>query len=329
MNIFYQRITGDIHKFIKLFHKVKGKEVLMQYWRAHILVFALMEFLLLGYSEKSLEILRLSANNRILCKLRKKYKRFITEYKDKEIINTCHESSGNIWVCWFQGMKKAPDIVQQCYQSLLQNIKDREIILITEDNYKNYVKFPDVIQKKIEQGIISKTHMSDLLRLELLVNYGGTWIDSTVYCTGEVPEYMLNSELFVFQKLKPGLDGHCTSISNWFITAEKENPILKLTLALLYQYWYTYDKLIDYFIFHDFFQLSTECYPEVWKKVIPVSNSTPHILLLRLFEKFDRKVWNSIKQQTCIHKLTYKFDEKNNFIPDTYYHEIFNKGCEK
>ena len=35
----------------------------------------------------------------------------------------------------------------------------------------------------IDSGQITKTHLSDLLRLELLIRYGGTWIDATVFCT--------------------------------------------------------------------------------------------------------------------------------------------------
>ena len=70
------------------------------------------------------------------------------------------------------------------------------------------------------------------------------------------------------------------------------------------------DSLIDYFLFHDMVELSIETYPEEWDKVIPFSNSVPH-LLLRLFDEFDENTWNAVKQMTPIHKLTYKFDKEN------------------
>jgi hypothetical protein len=165
--------------------------------------------------------------------------------------------------------------------------------------------------------------MSDLLRLELLIRYGGTWMDATVFCSGkQYPKYMFDSDLFVFQCLKPGLDGHCTSISNWFMTACSNHPILLLTRALLYQYWSNHTKLVDYFIFHDFFQMAIEAYPEEWKNVVPFSNSVPHMLLLRLFEPFKKEVFDGIMEQTCIHKLTYKFSEKECLKPDTNYAHI-------
>lgn len=70
-----------------------------------------------------------------------------------------------------------------------------------------------------------------------------------------------------------------------------------MTLNLLYNYWEKNDRLIDYFIFHDFFQLAIESYPKEWKKVIPFNNATPHILLLRLFEKYDKKYENQSRNR--------------------------------
>lgn len=316
-----------MRKFIRLFRKVGGKEILMQYSRAHVLLFSLVITTLMGLKKKSLEIVRLAVNNRILCKMRKQYKPFINSYlksHSNEILR--HNHSGKIWVCWLQGLDNAPLVVKKCYKSLKDNIVEKDIIFLTEKNYKEYITFPLYIQKKIDSGIIQGAHMTDLLRLELLNKYGGTWIDATVYCSGNnYPEYMFDSDLFLFQNLKPGLDGHCTCISNWFITACSGNQILLLTQALLYEYWRKYDKLIDYYIFHDFFQLAIEAYPNEWNEVIPFSNSTPHILLLRMFEAYNDNIWKSIKNEICFHKLTYKFEKELGNTKNTYYDIILQK----
>ncbi len=313
-------------KFITIFKKVNGREILRQYFQGHVFIYALFMFLSLGYDKKSLEILRLAVGNKLLKKLRKKYSKFISafveENKSEDIKN---ETKRKIWICWFQGIENAPEIVQKCYKSVCENITDREIVLITEDNYKNYVQFPSYIQKKIDAGIITKTHMSDLLRLELLIKYGGTWMDATIFCTSRPYDYMIDSDLFLFQTLKPGLDGHAKCISSWYITSKKENCILKLTLALLYEYWKDNKKMVDYFLIHDFFQLAIEAYPEKWDNVVPFSNELPHILLLRLFEKYDEGVWKIIAAQTPIHKLTYKFNEEHLKQKNTYYNAIIKE----
>lgn len=311
-------------KFSELFKKAGGKEVLKQYWRAHVLLLAILETFLLGISKKSLEIVRLVGYHKILCRLRRRYKKFINAYLINYPNNMKREQSKKVWICWLQGMENAPQLVQKCYRSLVENLQDKEIILLTENNYRDYVQFPKYIQEKIDKGIITRTHMSDLLRLELLINYGGTWIDSTVYCSGKnYPKYMFESDLFVFQDLKPGLDGHATCISSWFMSACTNHPILLLTRELLYKYWSKKTYMVDYFLLHDFFQLAIETYPEEWNNVIPFSNSVPHILLLRLFEQYDENIWCSTKAMTCFHKMTYKFEKEKTCIENTYYKQIF------
>lgn len=130
--------------------------------------------------------------------------------------------SNIVWFCWLQGIEKAPLIVKACYKSLKRNLSDRKIKVIDNENWKEYVELPEYIVKKWEKGRIPAALFSDLLRLELLIKYGGTWIDSTVLCTGlnetqnDNEEY-LDADLFLFQYTKQG--SIPVSISNWFITA--------------------------------------------------------------------------------------------------------------
>ncbi|MDT2905195.1 capsular polysaccharide synthesis protein [Lactococcus lactis] len=316
-------MTNKLDYFSKVFKKVDGFKVLKQYLSARVLLFAIFQILTQGTSKKSLEIVRNSVDNKILAKLRKKYKKFIRENKEKISQNSINrEHSNKVWFLWLQGIEQAPDIVKICYSSVQKNLGDRELIFLTDENYRDYILFPDYIQKKIDSGIITKTHMSDLLRLELLTRYGGTWIDATVYLSSSnIPHYMLDSDLFLFQKLKPALDGNPKSISSWYITSCTKNPILVLAKELLYEYWKKEIRLIDYFLMHNFIELAIETYPSEWKKVVPFSSSTPHILLLRLFDEYDRVIWDSVMSQTSIHKLTYKFkDDQNNN-----YNKFFNK----
>lgn len=310
----------------EVFQKQGGAKLLKQYWKGGAFFTAAGEFLLLGKSRTALEILRLSADLKIKQKLEKQYKDKLLAFDKAYDTNIMQHHSRRIWVCWLQGMENGPDIVKVCFNSLQVHLSNREIILITEKNYRDYVAFPEIIQRKIDLGIIKGAHMTDLLRLELLIKYGGTWIDATVLCTdSSIPSYMLDSDLFMFQCLKPGRDGHTTVCSNWFITATSNNRLLFLMQQLLYSYWMEHDELLHYFIFHIFFQLCLELHPEEWNKVVPFSNATPHILLLRLFEPYDELVWNAIRLQTPFHKLTYKFNEEQIHTKGTYYDELFEK----
>jgi len=314
-------------RFIALFNKVGGWNVLKQYAKAHVLFYALAQTLLCGFSKKSLELVRLGVEQKIYRRLEKKFSKFRNAYVEANPSEKAQQKHNPIiWTIWLQGMENAPEVVQKCYASMCKHITDRPIVVITEENYKDYVTFPDHIMEKYEKGIISKVHFADLLRIELLHNHGGTWLDGTVFCS-DVPfqKYVLDSELFLYQILKPGLDGHCIATSSWLMTAYSGNPIIGLTRALLHEYWRRYDYAVDYFILHNFIQMSVAAYPEVWDKVVPFSNAVPHILLLRLFEEFDSYTWEGIRGQTCFHKLSYKFTAEDAQRPGTYYQKLLKE----
>ena len=106
--------------------------------------------------------------------------------------------------------------------------------------------------------------------------------------------------------------------------AKTNNKILMATKELCYEYWKTNNSLWDYFLLHDFMAIVLDKYEEEWKRIIPRDNATPHILLLRLFEKYDETLWNAVKNQTQFHKLTYKFSESEKNKSGTYYDMFFN-----
>lgn len=318
-------------EFGKIYKKVNGGKVLKEYARSHVLFHALALTALEGTSKKSLEIVRESVSNKVVKRLRKQYAPFIAEFKKSEEKRSelPHEHSNRVWVCWLQGMEEAPEIVKKCYQSLLDNLDDREIVLLTNKNYKDWVTFPKHIQEKISNGTITRTHMTDFLRLELLEHYGGTWIDATVFCSGKnIPSFIWESDLFIYQIMKPGLDGHAQRVSSWFITACTNNQIIILVKEMLYEYWKKNKDMVDYFLIHDFFELALETYPEEWRRVIPVSSSIPHILLLRFCEEYEEGLWKVIKEMTPFHKLSWKYDDeqkKKMEKPGTFYDKIIVK----
>lgn len=303
----------------KYFQKAGGVNLLKKYWRAGVLHTAIVQFLLLGRSETALRLLRRIVSMKIQEKLKKKYKKVLEEF-DKQYVEKEHVVSRKVWMFWWQGMDYAPALVQRCYDSVKEHLSDWEIILITKDNYKEYASFPNYILQKLENGQITLTHFSDLLRLELLINHGGLWLDATVLCTsGDIPKSILNSDLFFYSPQKPGADGCAIKMSSWAIYAKTNNRILMGTQYLLYHYWQKHNRLIVYFLLHHFFSYVIEYYYKDYKKVPPFCNSTPHILLLHLFDEYDELYWNDLQKMTCFHKLTYKFEKTDSEKKGTYY----------
>lgn len=320
-------MISSIRNFSKIFKKVNGFTVVKQYSRSRVLFFSLFQILTQGSSKKSLEIVRNSVDNKVLNRLRRQYSKEALKIKSLiESKDYPYRKDNVVWVCWFQGIENAPDVVKTCIESLRNNVHSKDIVVISSKNYKKYITFPPTIQEKVDKGIISGAHLSDLIRLELLTNYGGSWVDATVYFSDDnYPNFFFESDFFLFQKLKPALDGNPLVISNWFITSRANHPLLLMTKELLYSYWTNKNNIIHYFIFHMFFQIATEHYPDEWRKVIPASSSTPHSLLLRLFDNYNEYMWDGILKQSSIHKLTYKFTKDDAERLHTFYRKIIRK----
>lgn len=232
---------------------------------------------------------------------------------EKEIENKNSVQSNKVWFFWGQGIENAPPIVQACVKSIKKNLSDKEINLLNIDNYKEYIEFPKYIEEKFNKGKISYAHFADLIRIELLTQYGGIWFDATVLCTGEIPEYILNSELFVYKNI--GLDKsdeETIAASNWLISSWSHNCIIEMTRNLLFEYWRKENKALNYFFFHLFFKMATEKYKKDWKNVPTFNNVTPHILQFELLDEYNKNRFEQIKNMSTVHKLNRRFENKDN-----------------
>lgn len=276
-------------------------------------------------------IIGLAERERCYRKLKRKYKKILTTDKSINIDKKEEEKSNKIWICWFQGIEKAPELVKVCYNSVVKNYNDKQIIVLTEENYKQYVDIPEYILKKWEKGYITFAHFSDILRIELLSKYGGLWLDSTIFTTKKSDlVFNDNIELFVFKQVDLDRKNSLTVVaSNWLIYANKDNNIINLTKKLLYQYWKDYNHAINYNIFHIFFKFATEVYKDEWDKVPTFNNISPHILQFELNDDFEEVRFNQIRGMSDFHKLNWRIKSENknsyyNYIVDNYKKDIKN-----
>ena len=158
------------------------------------------------------------------------------------------------------------------------------------------------------KGIISHTHLSDIIRIALLATYGGLWLDSTVLCTGNLDKYITdNSELFVFSNAYRG--DKSIIASSWLIYAKANNPIIVNTRNLIYKYWEKENKLKEYFLFHLMFTIVCRKLDNEWQKIPVFTNINPHLILFTaLHKQYNKEKLDVIKQQANFHKLSYKCD---------------------
>lgn len=217
-----------------------------------------------------------------------------------------HEKSDVVWFCWLQGLEHAPKLVKVCLASQQRWVRGKRLVVITAENYREYVTLPADIEQKHDKGIIPDAHFTDMIRLELLIKYGGTWIDSTVlFCGGDYPDKIMDCDLFFFQyRNRHGKE--FAGISNWFISAYSNNLLLMILRDMLLQYWKDYDCLMDYYMFHLFFGLIAERFPEEIEAMAK-ANSMRAIQLAQYLEMpYDEQLMERLTAISCIQKLDYR-----------------------
>lgn len=239
---------------------------------------------------------------------------YLDKYVTKDMFNI-EELTGNsdvdnrtIWFMWMQGLENAPDVIKKCYSSIYKNKPENyNLIFLTGQSLHNYINLPDYIWDKYNKGIISATHLSDIIRLELLVTYGGCWIDSTVFCSSTIPEYML-SDMFLF-KLNSVLSMPVIKMSSWWLAADKKNRIIHATRHMIYEYWKSEYLLRDYYLLHIIMSKvideDSSC-RSIFQDIPFFSSANAQVLVGKLGLQYSKNQWDILKNSSLVQKLTYK-----------------------
>lgn len=155
-----------------------------------------------------------------------------------------------IWICWFQGLESAPELVKRCIESVYKHSGGLKVVIINDHNFSQYIELPSYIIDKYNSGLIGKAHFSDILRCCLLHEYGGVWLDSTIFLTKELPSSLLE---LPFCSLRFKYSGSYGSISNglwttYLLASDKNGYLIGCIKETLIKYWLNYDVAIDYFL---------------------------------------------------------------------------------
>lgn len=152
-----------------------------------------------------------------------------------------------ICICWWQGIENAPEIVKQCVASITAYAGSHPVIVITDDNLKDFVKFPAWLEEKRKDGTISKTHIFDILRLTLLATYGGVWLDSTFFCTGSLESCFGSPVWSIKRPDYRHTSVACGYFANYSFGCDSEHRyVFAVPLDYLLAYWKNNSYMIDY-----------------------------------------------------------------------------------
>ena len=249
----------------------------------------------------------------ILIDLISKYNR--GEYLNLEPVNKDIAENGRIpvWVCWWQGLDSAPDIVKRCVESIYRYVpKDSaQIHFITFDNYMEYAGFSQIVVDRYNAGRISLTHLADILRVQLLNMYGGLWVDATYFISDNRIADIINDEAYTVKTVIPSWNGDVIAKGKWavnFLKFMKGSPLSGFCTEAFEIYWSLRDEPLDYFLLDRIIKVAYDNIPVIRKQIDGISaNNISSLKLMEIISNsYDEAVWNDMKKDTFAFKLSYK-----------------------
>lgn len=267
-------------------------------------------------------------------------KKNMTKYLDKYISKYVHASpcpSNNviaisdykIFVFWWQGEDYMPDLVRGCFHQLKS--QNENVILLTKDNINEFSDIPDIIYRRVENGDISFTHLSDILRVSLLAKHGGLWLDSTCWIPNKISDEVKKMN-FISPKTLNQPDMPLWSNSRWCTwctgTNIINNPLFVFTRDLYYEFFKSH-KFPTY-LFNDYvYDYAYRNYSVVRDMIdaVPENNVKRNLLHYKLNSCWNYADYCSLIENNWVFKLSYKsiFKSKTDNGTITYFGHLFSK----
>ncbi len=154
-----------------------------------------------------------------------------------------------IWTLWLQGRSLAPPVIQHCIASWEQRNPTWEVRVLDAATVGRYVDVGDAVD--LEHQAVTAASLSDIVRILLLREYGGVWVDASLLCLRPLDDWLepCTAEGF-FAFSDPGPD---RPVASWFLAAVEDDPLCVAWTDATADFWRGRVRSDDYFWFHHLF----------------------------------------------------------------------------
>jgi hypothetical protein len=219
-----------------------------------------------------------------------------------------------VWALWWDGEENAPPCVKLALQSQKKYLNGPEYAyhLLTKENYAQYAAIDPAALSRYEKGEMSLTHLSDVLRCELLRRQGGLWIDATVYMTGPLNRAALAGDFYTVRKTTyPESRRALIPAGRWacyLLRCRPGDPLAAFLTEAYEIWWKRYGDVPDYYLLDELIDAAYRQLPRVKREIdaVPVNNE-------RIFDLYDMRNEAYLPEKTeavlranSLHKLSWK-----------------------
>lgn len=251
----------------------------------------------------------------------KKREKFILDYLETELQPVIAKYRNNdtlgqktekapIWICWWLGIDIAPALVKQCVKSIIKSAGEHPVHLITKNSYEKYLSIPEYMLQKVQKKQMGFAHLADYIRVSLLEQYGGLWMDATLFCTDTIPEEYFDIPFFTLKSA--WRESRYLSHFQWVtfcLGGWKGSVWYSFMREAFEAYWSKEEYAIDYLFFDALIFLARKNIPAIARLIESVPENTPHRddLQAAMNQALPAsEFWNVIQENTTIYKLSWR-----------------------
>lgn len=215
-----------------------------------------------------------------------------------------------IWILWEQGIENAPKICQICIESIIKKNPDWEVRVLDRKKVQQYINVEFINQDFWNIQPVSTR--SDIIRCFLLKDYGGVWMDATLYCNEPISNWLfeqMNGEEYFFVKYSEKL-----KCANWFLASQKNGYIINTIFDNYTSYFYKNLVAREYFQFHSEFKklnkkdpIFVRCYNNI-KSLFLAENVRIHFFREQIKNNNFNKNDIETTLKCPLYKISYKYN---------------------
>ena len=254
----------------------------------------------------------------------------VEKYKNYK---TPNGNIGNrVWVFWYTGLETAPEIVKKCIEEM-KLIKDIDLIFLDKSNLNDYFIWNDDIKSKFDNGLISVTFLTDIIRNQLMARFGGFWFDSTLLFLDK--DFIINHKDLPYYSLKHGDYAACSHFNEgkWssFLSGTTKGHILPSFTTDLFEWYFSkYDTIPDYFFIDYAYWIAYESFPELKEEIdnLCPENKDAFYIGRNIKKACSDVKWNEVITQNKVEKLIWKIPNADKLISNKkgFYYRVINYG---
>ena len=145
----------------------------------------------------------------------------------------------HIFVLWLQGERSAPPLVQMCLRRWRRLNPDWDVRVLDRSDVARLLEDSPVTARSVQAQALS-----DVVRIKLLAEHGGVWVDATAFPTAPLDTWLpaaASSGFFAFRGHRRPL-----AVDSWFLAADRDHLVPRLWWEEAERYWSRRRTLVEF-----------------------------------------------------------------------------------